>query len=380
MPRSGHDAVILVTGFPSQYARRMVRHILAEEPKALVYTVVPHDFAAAAQAERGRLASGDAARLLLLEGDPSAMDLGLSGAEYKQLAREVDRIHHIAHANVGATDREHAYAVNVVSAGEIIELGRVASALSCLVFHSTAHVSGDRKGTVYEDDAAVVEGSRNAVEETRVQADLLAHRAMRDLPIAVVRPTLIVGDFDPHEDERLDGLYLLVLLIVASPADIAIPFPGKGDLPLNIVPLDFVVRASHAIGRAPDARRRTFHLADPHPLPARRVAELIARAGGKRPTRSHLPSNLAKALLRTPGIERFMRSPRAFVEQFTTAVHYDTRNADQVLGDAGVACPPFEEYAADLVAVVKEHLELRHKRRDAPETQEETEEVDDPLS
>ena len=36
--------------------------------------------------------------------------------------------------------------------------------------------------------------------------------------IAVVRPTTLVGDFDPLEDERLDGLYLLVLFIVATPA------------------------------------------------------------------------------------------------------------------------------------------------------------------
>ena len=246
MPRPGSDAVLLITGFPSLYARKMVHHILTEEPRAFVYAVVPNDRMERAQAEREALPLAD--RVVLIEGDPSSMDLGLSGAEFRQLAREVDRIHHLSHVSVGSVDRPRAHAANVVSAAEIIEFARAASALECLVFHSTAHVSGDRTGIVYEDDLASGQSFRSDVEETRMQAEAIVRRAMRDVPIAVVRPTTIVGDFDPSDDDRLDGLYLLALLIVATPAEIAIPFPGKGDTPLNIVPLDFVVRAAHAIG------------------------------------------------------------------------------------------------------------------------------------
>jgi nucleoside-diphosphate-sugar epimerase len=376
MSRPGYDAVLLVTGFPSLYARRMVRHVLSAEPGALVYVVVPGEHAARAQAEREALDAGQRDRLVLVEGDPRAMDLGLSGAEFRQLTREVDRIHHLAHVAAGSVDRRTARALNVVGAGEILEFARAAGGLECLVFHSTAHVSGDRTGVVYEDDLASGQSFRSDVEETRMLAETMVRRAMREVPVAVVRPTTLVGDFDPAEDERLDGLYLLVLFIVATPSEIAIPFPGKGDSPLNIVPIDFVVQAAHAIGRAPGAPGRTFHLADPHPLAARRVAELVARAGGKRTARSHIPSNLAKALLRTPGIERFVRSPRAFVEQLTTAVRYDTRNADTVLRGTGIACPSFETYVPDLVASVQEHLRTKHKRRASSADLE----VEDPLS
>jgi nucleoside-diphosphate-sugar epimerase len=355
----------------------MVRHVLAAEPGALVYVVVPPDRAERAQVEREELDAAERARLVIVEGDPSAMDLGLSGAEFRQLTSEVDRIHHLAHVAAGAAPRSAAYKVNVVGANEILEFGRAASSLECLVFHSTAHVSGDRTGVVYEDDLASGQAFRSEVEETRMAAEALARRAMGEVPVAVVRPTTLVGDFDPLEDERLDGLYLLVLLIVATPAEIAIPFPGKGDSPLNIVPIDFVVRAAHALGRLAGAAGRTFHLADPHPLAARRVAELVARASGKRTARSHIPSNLARALLRTPGIEHLLRSPRAFVEQLSTPVRYDTRNTDVMLGGTGVACPSFETYVADLVAAVQEHLQYRQRRRSIPDTELE---VDDPLS
>jgi nucleoside-diphosphate-sugar epimerase len=353
----------------------MVRHVLAAEPRALIHAIVPPERAERAEAERDALDAADRSRLVLVAGNPSGMDLGLSGAEFRELTREVDRIHHLWRVTAGSVDRATAHAVNVVGTSEILEFARAASSLESVVIHSTAHVSGDRTGTVYEDDLASGQSFRSDVEETRMLAESLARRAMRDVPVAVVRPTTLVGDLDPLEDDRLDGLYLLVLLIVATPAEIAIPFPGKGDSPLNIVPIDFVVQAAHAIGRWPGAPGRTFHLADPHPLPARRVAELVARASGKRTARSHIPSNLAKALLRTPGIERFVRSPRAFVEQLTTPVRYDTRNADVVLRTAGLECPPFETYVADLVAAVQEHLKKRRRSTTLPEL-----EVEDPLS
>jgi nucleoside-diphosphate-sugar epimerase len=377
MPRPGYDAVLLVTGFPSLYARTMVAHVLGAEPRALIYAIVPADRAARAEAERAKMAPADASRVVLLEGDPSSIDLGLSGAEVRQLSREIDRIHHMAHVSAGPVPEGRAHAVNVVGAAEILEIARAVGSLDSLVLHSTAHVSGDRTGVVYEEDLASGQAFRNDVEETRMRAEAIARQAMREVPVAVVRPTTIVGDFDPMEDDRLDGLYLLALLIVATPADIAIPFPGKGDTPLNIVPLDFVVKAAHAIGRARSSAGRTFHLADPHPLAVRRVAEIIGRASGKRATRSHIPSNLAKALLRTPGIERFVRSPRAFVEQLTTPVRYDTRNADQILGAADIVCPSFETYVTDLVGAVNEHLKQRQKRRTPLEGETE---VDDPLS
>ena len=56
MPRPGHDAVLLVTGFPSLYARTMVHHLLVAEPRALVYAIVPEDRQKRAEAERDLLA------------------------------------------------------------------------------------------------------------------------------------------------------------------------------------------------------------------------------------------------------------------------------------------------------------------------------------
>ncbi|MGK3966475.1 SDR family oxidoreductase [Sorangium sp. So ce118] len=380
MPRPGYDSVVLITGFPSFIARKMLHHILASEPRTLVYAVVLAKSSLQASAERDALPAADRDRLVLLEGDVAAMDLGLSGVEFRQLARELDRIHHLAYVSHAGAERSAAHALNVVGTAEVLELARACGSLQCLVHQSTAFVAGDRTGTVYEDDLEVGQAFRNPVEETRMRAEVLVRRAMRHVPVAVVRPTTVVGDSTTGEIDRLDGLYLLVLLIMAAPADIAIPMPGRGDVPLNIVPIDFVVRATHAIGLHRLAPRRTFHVADPHPLSARRVFDLVARASGRRAARGHIPSNLAKALLRTPGLERFVRSPRAFVEQLMTPVRYDARNADLVLGGAGMACPPFESYVDVLVGAVQDRVRERRERQELEASADAELDVEDPLS
>ncbi len=50
--------------------------------------------------------------------------------------------------------------------------------------------------------------------------------------------------------------------------------------------------------------------------------------------------NLTKALLRRR-LERFAKSPRAFFDALATPVTWSSTNADAILGDAGIRCPPF---------------------------------------
>src|SRR5207247_1662710 len=130
---------------------------------------------------------------------------------------------------------------------------------------------GDRTGVGLEEELKRGQSFRNVVEETKARAEKLIRAAMTELPIAVVRPTILIGNSNTGEVDRFDGPYLLILLIVTSPPDFALPLLGRGEAPLNLVPIDFVVRAACAIGKDPRAAGRTFHLVDPNPQTARRV-------------------------------------------------------------------------------------------------------------
>ncbi|HEY3817436.1 MAG TPA: SDR family oxidoreductase [Polyangiaceae bacterium] len=368
------DDVVLLTGLPSLLSRVVCGEILRSDPRAQVEAVVRSKFVEDARAALDRLSAEERRRVHVIEGDAAAIDHGLAGAEFKALARKVTRIHHCAQVTYLGVDAKTAEQVNVGGAREAIEMAASCEKLECLVFHSTAHVSGDRRGLVLEDELKAGQSFRSAVEETKARAEKLVREAMSRLPIAVMRPATIVGDSTTGEVDRFDGPYLLILLVVTSPPDIALPLPGRGDEPLNLVPIDWVARASVALGRDRRAHGQTFHLVDPNPLTARRVFELVARAGGRRNPRGSIPANLAKALLRAPGLDRIAKSPRAFLETLTTPVTFDARNTDSLLGALGVsACPPLEAYVDKLVDYVQERVRQRRATKEADA------EIEDPL-
>jgi thioester reductase-like protein len=370
------DDVVLLTGLPSQLARAVASEIVRSDPRARIEAVVRSKFVEDARATLDELPAEQRRRVHVVEGDAAAIDLGLAGAEFKSLAREVTRIHHCAQVTYLGVDRKTAEHVNVGGAQEALEFAGSCEKLECLVFHSTALVSGGRRGVVLEDELKAGQSFRNVVEETKARAEKVVREAMGRLPIAVMRPATIVGDSRTGEVDRFDGPYLLILLVVTSPPDIALPLPGRGDEPLHLVPIDWVARASVALGRDPRARGRTFHLVDAQPLSARRVFELVARAGGRRGPRGSIPANLAKAVLRAPGIDRIAKSPRAFLETLTTSVAYDARHTDELLASLGVpACPPLESYVDTLVEYVQERL---RQRRAAKKAELELE-IEDPL-
>jgi thioester reductase-like protein len=370
MGRAGYDEVVLLTGFPSFHARRICEGLL-EGSRTLVHAVVPANAAQEAADALDALPLEQRSRVNLIEGDAASMDLGLSGAEWKALAAEVDRIHHCAQVTYLGVEHKVAEQENVGGAREVVELARGCKDLKALVHHSTAHVSGDRRGQVLEADLDRGQSFRTVVEETKARAEKLMRSAMGRVPIVVLRPSEVVGDSQTGEVDRFDGVYLLILLIVTSPPDFALPLPGRGDAPLNIVPIDYVARAALALGRDPRAIGRTFHIVDPMPLTVRKVFELVAAAGGRRAPRGFIPANITKALLRTPGLERFAKSPRALLDTLGTPVTYASTGTDELLFGTDIHCPPFESYVDRLVDYVQ--LRLRERRAKSEE------QVHDPL-
>jgi thioester reductase-like protein len=375
MARRTYEEVYVVTGYPSFRAREMVECLVAEEPRALLYLIVRQKFAREAEEHLAQLDKKQRDRIVVWEGDAAAMDMGLSGKEYRELASRVNRIHHLAQVTYPAVSADMAESVNIGATREVIELGRSSEHLKCIVMHSSAMVSGNRTGLVLEDELNAGQSFRTPVEETLARAERFARMTMQELPIAVVRPTQIVGDSRTGEVDRFDGPYLLILLIVSSPQDFPVLLPTRGDAPMHLVPIDYVVRAAHLIAKHPEAVGRTFHLADPRPLTVRRVFELVARSGGKRLPSGFIPGNLTRALLKTPGLNVVSKSPRAFLDLIATPVRYDTRNTEEALRGSGLSCPPFESYVDELVAFVKRRVQERRVRA----AEESESEVEDPL-
>jgi thioester reductase-like protein len=365
------ERVQFVTGFPGFIGKRLVRRLAEQGRGADVRLVLLVQPKAAAAARALLAADGIAAEVV--EGDVEQMHLGLSGAEFKALAREVTDVWHLAARTFLAAPRSELRRANVEGTRNVLDLAAAARRLRRLNHFSTAYVSGDRVGVILEDELGVGQRFHNPYEETKFQAELLVRRAQADLPATIYRPSIVVGDSRTGEIDRFEGPYALAILLVASPLSVPLPLPGDAVAPLNVVPVDFVVDAALAIGEDPAGAGRTVHLVDPAPLSARRVYEMIAARAGKRLPAVSVPARVLQALLQLPILERLTRAHRPAIEYVNHLAIYNCRNLLELLDGTGIQCPPITSYLDRLIEFVQATYARRREQELAADA------GDDPL-
>ncbi len=359
-----------LTGYPGFIGKRLVRRLLEAlrgKPDRLVLLVQPKN----ARAAREDLAALGAERAEVVEGDVEHMHLGLSGVEFKTLARDLTDVWHLAARSHLGAGRSEMRRVNVEGTQNVLDLCLTARRLRRLNHFSTAFVSGDRVGVILEDELAMGQRFHNTYEESKFQGELLVRRAQAEIPATIYRPSIVVGDSRTGEIDRFEGPYALAILLVASPLAVPLPLPGDAVAPLNVVPVDFAVDAALSISENPAGAGRTIHVVDPSPLSARRVYEMIAdRAGRKLPPVS-VPARLLQAILQLPLLERLSRTHRPAIEYVNHLAIYNCRNLLDLLEGTGIQCPPITSYLDRLI----EFVQATYARR----REQELDHVEDPL-
>ena len=325
----------------------MIAKLVASEPETKLYILARDKFAPEADQLIARLGASDRAEVLV--GDVCDMDLGLSSVEYRALSRELTWIHHLAGIYFMGVDDDTMRRVNVSGTRTMLDLARDAVRLTRVVHWSTATISGNRNGTVYEEDLDAGQKFHNGYERTKYESERLVRAAMRGLPISVMRPATIVGDSTTGEIDRLDGPYYLMVLIATNASGLRLPILGRGEAPLHLVPIDYVVEAAWHAAHSTGAAGKTFHLVDPNPMSARDVFDAVAMHAKTEKPRGSIPRPLARAVLRTPGLARLGRGPLAFLDMLDHTVHYDQTNTTHALAGTTVRCPPLADYLPALV-------------------------------
>ncbi len=348
---------VLVTGFPGrQPAVHLVRE-LAARPNRSVCCVVPASRLEQAHGLVDALPAHARERVSLWEGDPRSIDLGLSREELALLLERVEVIHHCACVTNPAGTKEEAKS-NVKSVAELLEFAEAAARLSRIVFWSSATVSGNREGFVQESELTDEAGFRNPIEESLFQCERILRESADELPIVILRPAVMVGDSKTGETDDLTGLYLLIRFLLSAPEGYRLPTPSRTGVRISTVPVDYAVRAAVRIAEDDRAVGRTFHIVDPKPVSVHYALRLFAEATGRPAPREHDPLNLATALMRAPGMQRYTHTTRAFLDQLKTDVIYDDRNTRELLAGTGVVCPDLASYVDIMIT--------RARQGDAP--------------
>ncbi len=341
----------LFTGFPGFIGERLLPRLLELQTGLSSVCLVQSRFRDVAMRSVGAIEARHphtVGRIRLVEGDITSPGLGLSAHEAQALRGQLSSAHHLAAVYDLAVGRDLGMRVNVDGTRNVLRFLADCPSFTRLHYVSTAYVSGTATGVFKEDDLDVGQRFKNFYEETKFLAEREAVQS--GLPVTTYRPSIVVGDSRNGETAKFDGPYFTLGAMDRMPSPGIFMRVGSGRQPANLVPIDFIVEALAQLSSgAPDPDGHTYHLTDPAPLSVFEVAQLFARALGKRFAYVPVPVAAARAAFRAPGIQRFLGIPVQSLDYYDHPCQYDTTRATRDLALRGVRCPDFGSYVETLV-------------------------------
>ena len=350
----------LVTGATGFLGREIVAQLLAEDPSTELTLLVRGKDDDDARRRTDKLLSE------ILEGDrlddarkrvhPVRADLerdrfGLDEAAYERLAKETRGVIHGAASVSFTLPLEEARRINVEGTRRVLDFAEKAGARTDYI--GTAYVAGERRGRILEDELDVGQTFRNTYEQTKMEAESLARRRAAHQPIAMFRPSIIVGDSQTGRTSSFKVLYWPLKIYGRGLWRIV---PGRPDTLVDVVPSDFVVRAILHARKSDASLGKVFHLTAGPERSAKLVdlAALASRFFGSKPAIFVDPHKFVKYA--RPIIDRFtwgnlrkiLMTGRVYTPYLSIDLRFDTTNTRKALEGTGIEVPRVEEYFSTL--------------------------------
>jgi thioester reductase-like protein len=350
---------VFVTGFPGFLATRLVRRLALEGARLILLT--QSAFLAVARTQVGQIAAEtgiDPHNFLVVEGDITKPNLGLSPDEMERARNEATVIFHLAAIYDLAVDCDIAAHVNVEGTLNINTFAKTLKNLRRYHYVSTCYVAGKREGLILESELHHDMGFRNHYEETKYLAELEVESLKPELPITIHRPAVVCGDSKTGETAKYDGIYYLIHYLRKWPGALTLLNIGNREVSLNLVPIDFVVDAMIALAKDDRSAGVTVQLADPQPLTTHELFDEISKQIGGRDSFATVPAGIVYPVLMLPLAPKITGLPHSAVPYFFLEQTYDTARAASLLETHGILCPRFPDYVGALVNFVAEHPTL----------------------
>ncbi len=294
-----------------------------------------------------------APRLAAVAGDVADTALGLSTADRSSLA-DVTHVIHCAATVAFDHPLEEARRINVGGTREVVAVSRELPRLERIDAVSTAYVAGQRDDLVRESDLEHGRGFHNTYEETKHESERLLRAAMKDVPIAVHRPSIVVGDSKTGKTGAWKVLYWPLKVIARGWMPI-VPYDPEGRL--DIVPVDFVADAVLALSRDAATIGKTYHLtAGPgRDATIGELADKLFRRLDRRqpirikPTWFRSVLRPAMMLMPIPMLKRTLEKGLVYRPYLELRLRFDTTLADAALAPQGLSCPNVQDYIDTIV-------------------------------
>ena len=359
-----------VTGATGFIGRNLVELLL--ERDGTIYVLVR-------EGSQGRLAElrnrwgVDEERVVGIVGDLSQRRLGVSDADVERLRGEVDHLFHLAAIYDMKADAESQRVANVEGTRHMVELAEAVEAGRVHMVSSIA-AAGLYRGTWRED---MFDEAQDVDNHPYFQTKHESERVVREecsRPWRVYRPGIVVGNSETGEMDKIDGPYYFFKLIrrIRQVVPAWMPMPGVEGREINIVPVDFVVKAMDHIAHLDGLDSRAFSLTDPDPLTAGQVIDVFARAAHAPQSSLRAPAATTEALAPLLAValgnipfanalsDRMLDDfgiPRSVLMYLNYPTHFDSRRTQAALAGTGIKVPPLEAYAGKLWDYWARHLD-----------------------
>jgi NAD(P)-dependent dehydrogenase (short-subunit alcohol dehydrogenase family) len=315
----------------------------------------------------------DPERVVGIVGDLSQPRLGVSDEDLARLRGEVDHLFHLAAVYDMTADAESQRVANVEGTRQMVELAHAVEAGRVHMVSSIA-AAGLYEGTWRED---MFEEAENLDVHPYFRTKHDSEGVVRDeleRPWRVYRPGIVVGHSETGEMDKVDGPYYFFKLIrrIRNAVPQWMPMIGIQGREINLVPVDFVVRAMDHIAHQDGLDGRTFHLTDPDPPTAGEVIDIIANAAHAPQSSVRVPAgviDLVEPLLRagvstvpladtvTDGVLADLGIPKTVLRYINYPTRFDSRMAQAALAGTDIKVPPLEAYADKLWDYWERHLD-----------------------
>jgi thioester reductase-like protein len=222
------------------------------------------------------------ARIDVTEGDVAFERFGIEEARYRDLASRVSRIVHCAAAARFDLELDEARRTNVGGTRNILDFGRACAALGRIDYIGTAYVSGKRTGVIREDELNEGQEHNNTYERSKMEAEMLVRENMRELPITILRPSIVICDSRTGRASRFNGFYRAMRMYAQGILNVV---PGNPSSAMDLVPVDYVTEAAHAITHDPSSVGACYHLTAglDNVTSLEEISELASRHFGRAP-------------------------------------------------------------------------------------------------
>ena len=313
-----------------------------------------------------------AKKIVPVTGDLTKPFLGVSPALRKELEGRIDHVFHLAAIYDLMADAASQEATNIKGTQNAV---RFAETIKAKRFHHVSSIAaaGLYPGTFTEDMFEQAVGLDNPYLRTKHDSEGLVRQNCK-IPWRIYRPGIVVGDSQTGEIDKIDGPYYFFKLIQkmrrALPA--WMPTIGLEGGRLNIVPVDFVVRAIDYIAHQPRQDGKCFHLTDPNPMRIGQVLNLFAEAAHA-PQMSmrvdarlfnFIPGAIKQGLMMLPPVRRIHREilkdlglPPDVLKLINYPTKFDSRETQKLLKKGGITVSRLDDYAWRLWDYWERHLD-----------------------